>query len=257
MKLENKLILALKNLKNNKVNNGNEKGTLLLKTVNTGKSFEDVINNSFSQNGFELLNLESLKNSENKNDDDKLILSILNDNKEKITNLYYFNQTDIKIPASYNNKYIAQPYGSQSFPDVILFYERKIYIFEIKYLDKVKAKYISMWNGSMPKKDVIYLMCRKNDNPTFFLGQELIEKEEAYNAWKDFIEKQRREMQEITKKLKTEKGFYAWYRPAYHRSGKNIDDFLPKIIKLRETKVYNFLNRSNDNGKKEKSEKRD
>jgi hypothetical protein len=247
MKLENKLILALKSLKKEIVSNdnkGNKEEKLLEKTVDSGKPFEKVIKDSFSQNGFELLNLKSLKNLKDKNDDDKLVLSILDNNKEKITSLYYFDQTDIKIPASYNNKYITQPYGSQSFPDVILFYEGKIHIFDVKYLKEPKAKCMNIWNASMPKKNVVYLMCRKDDKPTFFLGQELIseEEEKLYNAWKDFAEKLRKETEEMTEKLKTKKGFHAWYREAYHRSGENINDFLPETIKERETNVYKFLN---------------
>lgn len=234
---ENKIVSFFQSLREIKEIQKSKKKNLV-KTVDSGVDFEESV--------YSLLN--SLFKKSNRLEDYPFLIK----NKDKIVSGYSF-QEELNISDEQNNTFISQPFGSQSFPDIIVFCEKKMFIIELKKVET--GKYISMWNGSLPKKNVIYIMYRKNDlKKTFFLGQELIN-ESQYNLIMEFTERQRKETEAAKSQLLSEKNFFPWFRQAFHRNGKGINDFSEELTKSREESVINFLKGKEDDKKdgKEKS----
>jgi hypothetical protein len=234
---ENKIVSFFQSLREIKEIQKSKKKNLV-KTVDSGVDFEESV--------YSLLN--SLFKKSNRLEDYPFLIK----NKDKIVSGYSF-QEELNISDEQNNTFISQPFGSQSFPDIIVFCEKKMFIIELKKVET--GKYISMWNGSLPKKNVIYIMYRKNDlKKTFFLGQELIN-ESQYNLIIEFTERQRKETEAAKSQLLSEKNFFPWFRQAFHRNGKGINDFSEELTKSREESVINFLKGKEDDEKdgKEKS----
>ena len=130
-----------------------------------GSDFEDRIETSLKRNGFNRINK-----------DDKNIKLILNSIKNSILdkksndiidNIYY--ETDKSIA----NCFICQPYGSQNFPDFLIFTNKKIIPIEIKYSSD--KSFNPMWNSNLPKANAIYIFgSYGREDVTFFLGRDVL-----------------------------------------------------------------------------------
>lgn len=181
-----------------------------------GSDFEDRIETSLKRNGFNRINK-----------DDKNIKLILNSIKNSvldkksndiIDNIYY--ETDKSIA----NCFICQPYGSQNFPDFLIFTNKKIIPIEIKYSSG--KSFNPMWNSNLPKANAIYIFgSYGREDVTFFLGRDVLPMSER-EALIDFFSEIKKSENNFRKNLKDkvnegnaifDRGFDVYVRRAYQQ----------------------------------------
>ena len=104
--------------------------------------------------------------------DEKYILKNL---KLKILNKKENNL--IKNTTQYKKHFIIQPYGTQSYPDIIIFFNNKIISIEIKFTENKAIN--PLWNSGIPRLNGIYIFGSYGfTDLTFFLGKDIITLEE-------------------------------------------------------------------------------
>jgi hypothetical protein len=113
--------------------------------------------------------------------------------------------------------YIYQPYGSQQFPDYIVFTDKKVVPLEIKFSSKSQSKPI--WNSNVPKANAFYIFGSYGLNDiTFFCGDDIIT-EQHRKALYGFFEDIRKLQNEIREEMplldETNRGFTPYIRSAF------------------------------------------
>ena len=126
-------------LRSNDTNLSNEIDERRSPNVNDGLIFEDIFLDRLTQLGFTQLPNSVLSNQP------QLKHEILSSTESLIENTII----DV-IP---NGSFIAQPFGSQSFPDFIVFDCDKVICVELKYSKNSKP----MWNNSLPRQHALYV----------------------------------------------------------------------------------------------------
>lgn len=143
---------------------------------NISNGFEDVFEESLAKNKFQKI------------DKDKEIAEIKSDVKDVLNEDYPKNHKNF-------DWYIAQPYGSQSYPDFLVGYKDKIYPIELK---SVKSKSNPFWNGHVITTKGIYVFGSYETNEvTFALGKDLTSKEN-----KELVLKKLKLLREIVDEIK-------------------------------------------------------
>jgi len=135
----------------------------------TGKDFEGQISKIFKDCGFD----KYLP-------DDKELKPYLKANKKKIQKKY--GETPLKNELykksrAYADFFVMQPYGSQNYPDFIVFTKKNVYLIESKFVSGKAKK--PVWNGNLPKADGIYIFGSFYEQKvTFFLGNDVLANKE-------------------------------------------------------------------------------
>ncbi|MCR8679639.1 MULTISPECIES: hypothetical protein [Campylobacter] len=217
-----------------------------------GKIFEENFKSYLKRSGFNEMSLTII------DDGLKRFLKeikpkILSKNDTQILkNSIYLNNTNRK---DYANFFIWQPYGSQNFPDFLVFCQNYIFAIETKFSSKTSNK--PMWNSNIPKENSIYVFASYQQRDlTFFLGHDVIEKkereellilwqktDEEYNKWtKSFRDKIN------AGKFSNEYGFTTYIRKAYeqkntHNKNAILNFFKNKNRKKLEDNVFEFINK--------------
>lgn len=126
--------------------------------------------------------------------------------------------------SAFKNFFVWQPYGSQNFPDFIIFTEKAIFSVEAKFSTKGRKKPI--WNGNIPKQNSIYIFGSTSKtfrDLTIFKGSNIID-EKATKALVDFwkeqdklVKKFNSKMNELTNngEVVNEGGFSPYLRQTY------------------------------------------
>lgn len=85
-----------------------------------------------------------------------------------------FGKTFLDIPSdNLKCSYIYQPYGSQQFPDFIVFTDKKVIPLEIKFSTKRQSKPI--WNSNVPRANAFYVFGSYGlKDITFFCGDDIL-----------------------------------------------------------------------------------
>ncbi len=153
----------------------------------------------------------------------------------------------------YEDFFIAQPYGSQNYPDFLIFTRFKVFSIEIKYSTKKAVK--PMWNSNLPKMDGIYFFgCYQSRQLTFFRGEDILpsnERESLLKIW-DYLDKKEKDwVNEFENSIKAkefsnEYGFTPYIRKAYQQvkafNSKAIIDYFNNPNKgSLEKKVIEFV----------------
>ena len=99
-----------------------------------------------------------------------------------------FSSNFIGIPSSRLKKtFIYQPYGSQQFPDFIIFTNKKVVPLEAKFSTKRQSK--PVWNSNVPRANAFYVFgSRGLQDLTFFCGNDIVTAEHRkslYGFFKD------------------------------------------------------------------------
>lgn len=182
-----------------------------------GKSFEDRIISSLRNKGFDRIIKE----------DDKLLEIFLKENKRKIldplsSNIIY--NTLIEKGPQYANRFIYQPFGSQNFPDILVFTEKAVIPIE----DKFSSGYVThpTWNGNLPKANSIYIFGSYGlQDITVFKGDDVLsqverkELVEFFSTTKELELKFKNEMQAAfeSKDIELKRGFSVYVRKAFNQ----------------------------------------
>lgn len=153
----------------------------------------------------------------------------------------------------YINFFVCQPYGSQNFPDFLVFTNNSIFSIESKFGKNNTTK--PVWNSNLPKKQGIYIFGSfgKKD-VTFFMGKDVLtdkERELLLNIWNE-TDKSFKDWKTENKKLYKSKtidnkhGFVPYIRKAYDQNktiNKNayLDYFNNPDRKDYEESVIDFI----------------
>ncbi|WP_020004409.1 hypothetical protein [Brachyspira innocens] len=213
-----------------------------------GNEFEDRFEASLKRYGF---NRRIASDKEIKD----ILLSLKNDVLDKSSDKIIDNIYALK-DKSMENCFICQPYGSQNFPDFLIFTDKKIIAVEIKYSSGKSSN--PMWNSNLPKANAIYIFgSYGRGDVTFFIGAdvlpmneriELIEFfEEIKKLEDDFKIKMKKESKNNLFAYKFDRGFNVYVRRAYEQNktindNAKIDYFLHEDRIKCENNVIEFCN---------------
>lgn len=183
----------------------------------TGKQFESNFELALKNNGFTNIQKNNLN-----------VKNIISKIKEEILNktsseFIYLKDID-NVPKGVLESFVRNPYGSQNFPDFLVFTKDKIVPIEIKYSEKNSQK--PVWNGNLPKYNAIYLFGVYNRKDiTFFLGKDVLPMDEREEMVK-FYDDIRRIAEDFqaglrekygSKKFKFDRGFDIYIRETYQQ----------------------------------------
>ena len=183
--------------------------------IETGKDFESKIRTSIDDFVCQLFR-DDLNNQE----------------KEKLRSLVVENkhsENDIKNPfPEYTKRYIYQPFGSQNYPDFIIFWKEYLIPIEVKFsLNASNSK--PVWNSNLPKYEGFYIFGNSGSKQlTFFKGQFVLTKEERrklVDFWQLPKQIETQFEKDLTKsfhsnELSLEYGFSPYIRVAYEQTRK-------------------------------------
>lgn len=220
-----------------------------LQSVKRGSEFEDLIAKKLEDNNFN--SVDSFDDKQN-----KIIKQYLKDLKEELHSKTSSSLIKNSLTADYGSEFscffIAQPYGTQNFPDFLVFTEDYIFPIECKFVNKNTNK--PVWNGNLPKAETIYLFGshRKNEI-TFFKGETVLEDKER-QLLIEYSNRMKLAMKQIQEELKqqfeqnnisSEYGFELYYRETFLQSKQinsnaEMDFFKNKLN--NENIVLNWIN---------------
>jgi hypothetical protein len=179
-----------------------------------GSEFEDRFEDTCKQAGFTrklssdvLSELKKIKENILDDFNDKPVINIFNDK----TNMIDF--------------FVLQPFGSQSYPDFLIFTKKFIIPIEIKYSSEGSKK--PMWNGNIPKANGIYIFGNNSyQDFTFFKGIDILpnnEKEKLFKFWEEttenYIQYRANSIKLLKdKKLEIEYGFDVYPRKTFQQN---------------------------------------
>lgn len=187
-----------------------------------GPDFEDRFESSLKKYGF------NRKSKEDKNT--KIILNAIKKNIQNKIGENYIDNIYAKEDKSMEDCFIRTPYGSQDFPDFLIFTKKKIVPIEIKYSENNSTK--PVWNGNFPKANSIYIFgSYGKKDVTFFLGGDVLPMNERkafiyfFKKIKTLEEKFRKVMKDKREKneMSFDRGFNVYVRRAYEQN-KAIND---------------------------------
>ena len=121
-----------------------------LTNASTGKAFEDKIEGLFRESGFGKVSLND--------EDNKELAEYIQSIKPTVLGEKGYSLLENTLGAKnnkYKNIFVSQPYGSQNFPDFMVFAEDKIFAIEIKYSTGNNRK--PQLNGHIPMGHDIYI----------------------------------------------------------------------------------------------------
>lgn len=113
--------------------------------------------------------------------------------------------------------FIHQPYGSQQFPDFIVFTDKKVVPLEVKFSTKKQVKPI--WNSNVPRANAFYIFGSYGlKDITFFCGNDILSQKHRKNLY-GFFNHIRKLQDKIRKDMPvldtTDRGFTPYIRSAF------------------------------------------
>ena len=138
--------------------------------------------------------------------------------------------TEIGNPTNYRRHYLVQPFGSQDYPDFLVFDGERVVSIESKYSRKSEGK--PMWNSGLPRPGGIYIFgAHGRGDVTFFRGCDVVSPSES-RKFIEFFNRQRRAQEEFNEQnMQGQKyGFVAYVRKAFDQN-----------LRYNEEAVTNFF----------------
>ena len=131
--------------------------------------------------------------------------------------------TDLAIPniTQLDSDVIYHPYGSQQYPDFLVFTDTRVLPLEVKF-GKGKRP---VWNSGLPRPNGFYIFGSSNHRQiTFFRGIDVISKEEAAQLH-EFFKERLREQEQFNRTIRNQSyGFSAYIRKAFDQRLKYNQD---------------------------------
>lgn len=178
--------------------------------ASTGEQFEDNIKTLLQKRGiYEISKNKNFKSfSEFENKRNKEIEILFNEIKDKTLDKNSVETICNPFEKIINN-FIYQPYGSQNFPDILIFIDKYVIPLEIKFSTKNaknELKKLPKWNSNIPKNSSLYIFSIQGEIITFFKGSDFIGDEtrkllysyfDVLNEFNDWNEKTLNKMKEF------------------------------------------------------------
>jgi len=128
-----------------------------------------------------------------------------------------FSSNFIDTPNNLKRTFVYQPYGSQQFPDFIVFTDKKVVSLEVKFSTKSQSKPI--WNSNVPRANAFYIFGSYGlKDLTFFCGDDVIvskHREFLYGFFKDMRILQDKIRKDMPALDLTNRGFTPYIRAAF------------------------------------------
>ena len=203
--------------------------------ISQGKHLEDRLEEELRKNNFIPLRLKLIEQKSQWKVLKKEVLK--KGNNQLISNNF--------SPLTYNT-YFRSPYGSQNFPDFLIFTSKYIIPIELKASKRTGSK--PMWNSNLPKANCVYIFASfgKHDI-TFFRGIDVIEEKLSSQLWDFFIEVKKIEKKFIKGLEGSERGWKPYIRVAFEQAKSlllpngELDYFQHPRRKEVERKVLEWL----------------
>ncbi|MCG8624578.1 MAG: hypothetical protein MJE68_21610 [Proteobacteria bacterium] len=175
----------------------------------SGEEFEDRVKVGLDSLGFNRITRSDL--------DDNVFSQI-----KKRANAH-FHAGNIKNPTNYQAHYIQKPFGSQDYPDFLVFYGCRIVCIETKFSTGNQKK--PMWNSGLPRQHGIYIFGSYGEKDiTFFMGRDVLSKNEAKSAHKFFANLKTLE-EDFNKGMSNQEyGFTVYTRKAFDQKKKHNEN---------------------------------
>lgn len=149
------------------------------------------------------------------------------------------------------NHFIVEPYGSQNFPDILVFCGSVVFPIEIKFSKTKNSR--PTWNSNLPKSLCIYIFAIANEGLTFFKGEDFLSNDVriALNNFFDDLTK-KLDYKSLKEKIKTQEennifGLYPYVRKAFQYSKEfctldvNINIFEKELNKKWHNNVIKLI----------------
>lgn len=181
--------------------------------ISRGKHLEDRFEEELRKNNFIPLRLKLIESEASAKQDKKQWQTLKKEILQKGNNELIKNN----FPASTHYTYFRSPYGSQNFPDFLVFTNQFIIPIELKASKRTGSK--PMWNSNLPKANCIYIFASfgKRDI-TFFRGTDVIEEKLSNQLWNFFIEVKKTEKKFIQSLAQSERGWKPYIRVAFEQA---------------------------------------
>ncbi|MFH1656704.1 MAG: type II restriction endonuclease [Candidatus Nealsonbacteria bacterium] len=152
------------------------------------------------------------------------------------------NNTFLDVPLKeLKETFIYQPYGSQEFPDFIIFTEQKIIPLEIKFSQKQAHP---IWNSNVPKANAFYVFGSYGmKDLTFFCGNDVLttrHRKSLYGFFIDIKKFQNKIRKNMPKLDETNRGFTPYIRAAFDQRKHKIDvetNFFAHVDRMKVEKL--------------------
>jgi len=159
-----------------------------------------------------------------------------------------FSSDFIDTPNNLKGTFIYQPYGSQQFPDFIVFTNKKIVPLEVKFSTKSQSKPI--WNSNVPRANAFYVFGSYGlQDLTFFCGDDVMgskHREFLYGFFKDIRTLQDKIREDVPALDSTNRGFTPYIRAAFdqrkHKQTVETNFFIHPDRKKVENKAIERAN---------------
>ncbi len=183
-----------------------------------GSEFEDIFEDKCKELGFTRKLKDSIKDKYEQ--EFQTIKKLIHDNYDTkpISNILNHDKSMVDI-------FVWQPFGTQDYPDFMIFTKKYIIPVEIKYSSDTATS--PMWNGNLPKANGIYVFGNnKKQDIVLFKGIDMLpndERKKLIGFWDEVREKYQSHKQ-ITKqeikenKLKFEYGFDVYIRKTFQQN---------------------------------------
>ena len=206
----------------------------------TGDDFENQIAKKLKQYGF----TQELSDNKCRDETLKKFLCEIKPRIQSKSGSTLLENTLKKQGQQYINFFIAQPYGSQDFPDFLIFTNDKIFSIESKFVQGDSGR--PVWNGNLPKMDGIYIFgSYSKQEVVFFRGEDVLPEDERLSLLKLWEETDKSFENWMSKNkfeinngiIASTYGFTPYIRKAYQQSKKNNPDAILDFFKAPEKNV--------------------
>ena len=126
--------------------------------------------------------------------------------------------TETGNPTGHVRHYVVQPFGSQDYPDFLVFHGERVVSIESKYSRASGRK--PMWNSGLPRPSGIYIFgSHGKGDVTFFRGCDVVSPSES-RKFMEFFSQQRQAQEEFNERnMRGQKyGFVAYVRKAFDQN---------------------------------------
>ncbi len=201
----------------------------------SGKEFENCIASQLENFGCDKTSFKSVGvNYKN------YFKSIIENDQDIIENETFFEQ-----------HYIDQPFGSQQYPDFLIFGRRFIFCLELKFVKSNATK--PVWNSGLPRDNGLYIFASYGRRDiTFFRGCDILHNKDR-EILKGFFDKEleRSELFNEEHMSDQEFGFATYARKAYDQKRKHNPDAIINFFKNHkrlhlESSLLDYLSNLNE-----------
>ncbi|WP_120874620.1 type II restriction endonuclease [Helicobacter pylori] len=218
----------------------------------TGEQFENQFRNELKKHFSEINGDLTEKLSHIEEKPNKEVKTAFNQLKKQV--LEKNHPHTLKNPFSnLTSHFLYQPFGSQNYPDFLVFIFDHVVGIEIKFSKNDKGEKNlqtsrPMWNSNLPKPNAIYVYGVANADITFFKGSDILsyETREVLLKYFDTLDKDEESLKNALKDLENPFGFAPYIRKAYEHKKEfsnhhQIESFFSHNHILREQNVLEFL----------------